>query len=177
MERNPGMSGGWLRSTGVLSFVVVLSGFAAAGPTTAGEPGAEFKLRADDTLVSPDRQLRVEQYAKDMGDEGFLHQFWTFDDKHQHAFLLNPGDGIDLAGFRFSPDSQWLVRMQTIGAGYQTLFLYRRNGYEFSSATPNPLGDLAWDYFFGQPVSKKLHRDAKDRDSLNHVQAVLIKRL
>lgn len=81
------------------------------------------------------------------------------------------------AGFRFSPDSQWLVRMRTIGAGYQTLLLYRRNGYEFSSATPKPLGDLAWDYFFGQPVSKKLHRDPKDRDSFNHVQAALIKGL
>jgi hypothetical protein len=55
--------------------------------------------------------------------------------------------------------------------------LYRRNEHEFSSATPKPLGDLAWDYFFGLPVSKTLHRDPKKRDSLNHVQAVLIKRL
>jgi elongation factor P len=118
--------------------------------------------------------VRVEQYAKDMGDEGYLHQFWTFDDKHQHPVPLNPGENTELAGypagFRFSPGSQWLVRMQKLRAGYQTLFLYRRNGHEFSSATPKPLGDLAWDYFFGLPVSKKLHRDPKERDSLNHVQ-------
>src|SRR5437879_6921986 len=64
-----------------------------------------------------------------------------------------------------------------LGAGYQTLFLYRLIGHEFSSATSKPLGDLAWDYFFGLPVSKKLHRDPKERDSLNHVQAVLIQGL
>jgi len=182
MERDADMFGDWLRSMGfLLSFALVVSSFSAAAPASADEPGAEFKLRAEDTLVSPDHQLRVEQYSKDMGDEGFLHQFWAFDDKHQHGSLLNPGEGIDLtgypAGFRFSPDSEWLVRMQTLGAGYQTLFLYRRNGYEFSSATPKPLGDLAWDYFFGLPVAKKLHRDPKDRDSLNHVQAILIKGL
>jgi hypothetical protein len=88
----------------------VLSGFAAAAPASADEPGAEFKLWADGTMVSPDHQLRIEQYSKDMGDEGFLHQFWAFDDKHQHGSVLNPSEGIDLAGypagFRFSPDSQ-----------------------------------------------------------------------
>jgi hypothetical protein len=182
MERDAGMFGDWLRSAGfLLSFALVVSSFSAVAPASADEPAAEFKLRADDTLVSPDHQLRIEQYSKDMGDEGFLHQFWAFDDKHQHGSLLNPGEGIDLAGypagFRFSPDSQWLVRMQTLGAGYQTLFLYWRNGNGFSSATPKPLGDLAWDYFFGLPVAKRLHRDPKDRDSLNHVQAILIKGL
>jgi hypothetical protein len=178
------MFGGWLRGTGfLLWFTLVLSGIATMAPANADGPAAELKLFADETFAftSPDHQLRVEQYSRDMGDEGFLHQFWTFDDKHQHPSLLNPGEGIDLAGyiagFRFTPDSQWLVRMQKLGAGYQTLFLYRRNGYEFSSATQKPLGDLAWDYFFGLPVAKKLHRNPKDRDSLNHVEADLIKGL
>jgi hypothetical protein len=76
------MFGGWLRRTGfLLSFALVLFSFSAAAPASADEPGAEFKLRADDTLVSPDHQLRIEQYSKGMGDEGFLHQFWAFDDK------------------------------------------------------------------------------------------------
>ncbi len=81
------------------------------------------------------------------------------------------------AGFRFSPDSQWLVRMQKLGAGYHTLFLYRRNGYRFSPATAKPLGDLAWDYFFDSPVAKEMHRDGKDRDSLDHSQVNLLKGL
>jgi hypothetical protein len=176
------MFGGWLRGF-LLALGLVLLGFATAAPASAEGPGADFKLFADETFLftSPDHQLRVEQYSKDMGDEGFLHQFWTFDDKHQHPSLLNPGEGIDLAGylagFRFTPDSQWLVRMQKLGAGYHTLFLYRRNGYQLSSATQKPLGTLAWDYFFGLPVAKKLHRDPRDRDSLGHVEAGLIKGL
>jgi hypothetical protein len=78
------------------------------------------------------------------------------------------------AGFRFSRDSQWLVRMQKLGAGYHTLFLYRRDDDQFSQATPKPLGDMAWDYFFSQPMSRKMHRKSRDRDSLNHLQVHLL---
>jgi hypothetical protein len=74
-----------------------------------------------------------------------------------------------------SPNSQWLVRMQKLGAGYQTLFLYRRNGYQFSPATTKPLGDLAWDYFFTTPASKGMHRDPKDRYALDHAFVGLVK--
>jgi len=123
----------------------------------------------------------VEQYSKDLKDDGFLYQFWSFDRDHRHGFLLNPGEGDDVAGyaagFRFSPDSLWLVRMQKLGAGYSTLFLYRRKGYQFLPATTKPLGDLAWDYFFNSPASKATHRDPKDRDSLDHAQAILLKGL
>jgi hypothetical protein len=114
-------------------------------------PGAGFKRHAEDTFISPDKKVRVEQYSKDLKDWRALYQFWTFDRDRRHGFLLNPGEDDDVAGyaagFRFSPDSQWLVRMQKLGAGYQTLFLYRRNGYQFSPATTKPLGDLAWDFF------------------------------
>lgn len=171
------MSGGWLQRTGFL----LLLGLAMATPSLAAGPGPDFKLRedADQRFISPDKQIRVEQYAADKGDEGFLYQFWIFDDTRQHASLLNPGETTDLAGypagFRFSPDSQWLVRMQKMGAGFQDLFLYRRNGLEFSSATPKPLSELAWDYFWGAPAGKKLRRDPKDRDSLSHVFAALVK--
>jgi hypothetical protein len=93
--------------------------------------------------------------------------------------LLNGDEAIDLArypaGFRFSADSQWLVRMQKTGSGAQDLFLYRRNGFEFSSATPKPLSEMAWDYFWASPASKKLHRDPRKRDELGHVSAGLIK--
>ena len=120
---------------------------ATAVPACADMPGAGFKLNADGTFVSPDKTIRVEQYAKTQKDERLLYRFWTFDGDHRHAFLLNPGEGNDLAGyaagFRFSPDSQWLVRMQKLGAGSQTLFLYRRKRYQFSPATTKPLGDLA----------------------------------
>jgi hypothetical protein len=47
MERDTGMFGDWLRSTGfLLAFALVLSSFSAAAPARADEPGAEFKLWA-----------------------------------------------------------------------------------------------------------------------------------
>src|SRR5229473_927620 len=67
------------------------------------------------SFISPDKKVRVEQYSNDLKDWRVLYQFWTFDADHRHAFLLNPGEDDDVAGyaagFRFSPDSQWLVRM------------------------------------------------------------------
>jgi len=164
-----------LRGAGILLWLCI----ATVAPARADGPGAGFKLKADGTFISPDKTMRVEQYAKAQEDERLLFQFWTFDRDHRHAFLLNPGENDELAGyqagFRFSPNSQWLVRMQKQGAGYQTLFLYRRNGYQFSAATTKPLGDLAWDYFFTTPTSKGMHRDPKDPYSLDHSFAGLIK--
>jgi hypothetical protein len=171
------MLGHPLRNIGIL----LLFCLAMGAPACADGPAAKFRLLEDKTVTSSDRQVRVEQYATDLGDEGFLHQFWAFDSDHQHGSLLNPGEGTDLAGypagFRFSPNSQWLVRMQKLGAGYQTLFLYRRDRVRLTSATAKPLGDLAWDYFFSLPVSKRMHRDPKDRYSLDHAQAILLKGL
>jgi hypothetical protein len=169
------MSGGWLRRTAIL----LLMGLVTMAPASADGPGRKFKHLTDETFTSPDGQVRVEQYSRDRGNDVLL-QFWTFDPK-QRGSLLNRGEGTDLAGyragFRFSPDSQWLVRMQKLGAGYHTLLLYRRSGFRFASATAKPLGDLAWDYFYSQPIAKQNHRDPKDHDSLNHAQVHLLKGL
>jgi len=175
------MSGSWVRTTAILLAGIVCLGLATTAPTHAAGPGPEFKMRTDEDEIytSPDKQIRLEQYYADKADEGFLYQFWTFDDKRQHASLLNPGEDLEFArypaGFRFSPDSQWLVRMQKTGSGSQSLLLYRRNGFEFSAATPKPLSDMAWDYFWGTPTAKKLRRNPKDRDQLSHVFAALVK--
>jgi hypothetical protein len=174
------MSGNWLRETLLLLALAITM----AAPARADNPGPRFKPVAQnvvDTITSPDHQVRVEQYFREAEDDRLLHQFWAFDADHQHGVLLNRGEGVDLAGypawFRFSADSQWLVRMQKTGAGYQTLFLYRRSGFKFSPATSKSLGDLAWDYFFDQPLSRKMHRHRKDRASLDHLQANLVKGL
>jgi hypothetical protein len=161
------------------TWIVLLLGLAGVAPAWADGPRSGFKLNADVTFTSPDKMLRVEQYAKTNKDGDILYQFWSFDRDHRHASLLNPDEDDDLAGyaagFRFSLDSQWLVRMQKLGAGSQTLFLYRRKGYEFSPATPKPLGDLAWDYFFTTPTSKGMHRDPKDPYALDHAFVGLVK--
>src|SRR5450759_1526866 len=102
-------------------WILLLLGVATVAPASAEGPRAGFKLRSEDTLVSPDKKVRVEQYSKDLKDEGVLYQFWTFDSNHRHGFLLNPDEAVDLAGypagFRFSPNSQWLVRMQKLRRG------------------------------------------------------------
>ncbi|HJZ19485.1 MAG TPA: hypothetical protein VJ226_00925, partial [Bradyrhizobium sp.] len=69
-------------------------------PARADGPAADFKLNTDATVsTSPDQTIRLEQYAKDRGDDGPLYQFWTFDADRAHAFLLNPGEGDDVAGY------------------------------------------------------------------------------
>ena len=140
---------------------------AMAAPARADGPGAGFKLETDGTFISPDKTMRLEQYARTAEDGAYVFQFWTFDRNHRHAFLLNPGEKGDdetnyAAGFRFSTDSRWLVRIQKLGSGSQTLFLYRRNGYQFSPATKKTLGDLAWDYFFNTPTSKGMYRNPEN---------------
>jgi hypothetical protein len=167
------MRSGWIFGIGL----VVLSVLASA-PARAEGPGADMKLLLEDMKIftSPDNTLRIEQYAKDGGDKGFSYQFWLFDKDHKNAFLLNANEDEDLAGypagFRFSPNSQWLVRMQGTGAGFATLLLYKRDGNRFVPATKKTLGDLAWDYFFTQPASKGM---PKEPDQLNHQRADLLK--
>jgi hypothetical protein len=163
-------------------WILLLMGLTSVARASAAEgPGADFKLVRDAKVFkSPDRTLRLEQYAKTAEDGAYVFQFWTFDGHRRHAFLLNPGEEGDdqtnyAAGFRFSPDSQWLVRMQKLGSGSQTLFLYRRNGFQFSPATKKPLGDLAWDYFFTTPTSKGMHRDPENPYGLDHAFVALVK--
>lgn len=172
------MAASWLLRTGI----VVLLGLVSVAPAGAASPGNELTRLTDpkNTFTSPDGQVSVEQYSKKKGegDLFYEYQFWAFDPKHEHGVLLNRDENADdagyPAGFRFSPNSQWLVRMQKIGSGTRTLFIYRRNGFQFSSATPKPLGEMAWDYFFSQPVSRKMHRKSRDRDSLDHAQVNLL---
>ena len=170
------MSGNWLLRTGI----VVLLGLAAATPARAAMPDSELtKLEEpDDTFTSPDGQVIIEQYSRKKDEYDHIYEFWAFDAKHEHGVLLNPGEDLNVAGypagFRFSPNSQWVVRMQKIGSGTHTLFLYRRKGTDFVPATPKPLGEMVWDYFYSQPISQKIHRKSADRHSINHAQINLL---
>jgi hypothetical protein len=164
------------------TWIALWLALATVAPAGAADgPGAGFKLDPyAKVFKSPDRTLRLEQYARKAEYGAYVFQFWTFDGHHRHAFLLNPDEVGDdqtgyAAGFRFSPDSQWLVRMQKLGSGSQTLFLYRRNGYQLLPATKTPLGDLAWDYFFTTPTSKGMHRDPENPYGLDHAFVALVK--
>ena len=170
------MSGGWLGRTAIFLLLALVT----AAPARADNPGHEWTrlTEADFTSTSPDGEIRIEQYSRKKEEDDLVYQFWSFDQRHQNGTLLNPGEDTDLAGypagFRFSRNSLWLVRMQKLGAGYHTLFLYRRTDDRFSTATPKPLGDMAWDFFFSQPIARKVKRTSKDIDRLNHKQAHLL---
>jgi hypothetical protein len=131
-----------------------------AGGTVIG-PGPGYQVADEPKQVSPDGQVEVWQYFKP-GDD-YVFQFWTFDRHRQHAHQLNPHESGSLtsygASFRFSPNSRWLVRMQKIAAGESTLFLYQRQGLAYVPATPKPLGDMAWDFFYSQPEAKGVDRN------------------
>ena len=171
------MAARWLLRTGI----VLLLGLASVTAARADMPGSEMtKLTdEDDTFTSPDGQVIIEQYWKDKSEYDRIYEYWAFDAKHQHGVLLNRDNYTDdaryPAGFRFSPNSQWVVRMQKLGSGTHTLFLYRRNGSQFTEATPKPLGDMVWDYFYSQPISRQIHRKSGDRDSIDHPQIHLVK--
>ncbi len=164
---------GWMIGIGLLVLAMTASPLARAEG-----PGPDMKpVESAKTSMSPDATLRIEQYVKD-GEDGFSYEFWLFDKDRNNAFLLNRNEDKDLAaypaGFRFSADSQWLVRMQGTGAGFSTLLLYKRDGNRFVSATKKPLGELAWDYFFTQPASRRMPTQP---DELNHKRADLLKGL
>lgn len=134
-----------------VSFICV-TGAAAQQP--AGPP-ADYKIDTDYAFTSPDGASAIEEYAKS-SDEGYSWQFWV---RRQGTLsLLDPKPSDYPAGFGFTTNSQWLVRMQKTGAGEASLYLYRLGPQGFVAATRKPLGDLAWDYFWSLPVSRKIHK-------------------
>ena len=80
------------------AWIVALLCIATVASADAGGPRAGFKTNPEDTFISPDKTIRLEQYSK-VSDDRALYQFWTFDKDHRHAFLLNPGETDDFAGY------------------------------------------------------------------------------
>ena len=135
---------------------VLLACAVGAAAAQAAGPPADYKLGAEHTSTSPDGATTIEQYAKVNADGDYTWQFWA---RHGDAFtLLEPEQPDYAAGFRFTNDSQWLVRMQKTGAGYSSLYLYRLRPQGFVAATRKPLSDLAWAYFNSLPASRKIRR-------------------
>jgi hypothetical protein len=148
-------------------FVILLGGSAGAWslaarvqqPAMAAQtvgPTADYKIQPEHASTSPDGTTTIEQYAKMDADGNYTWQFWA---RHQDKLsLLKPEQPDYAAGFRFTADSRWLVRMQKTGAGEASLYLYRMDRQGFVAATRKPLSDLAWDYFKRHPDSRKITR-------------------
>jgi hypothetical protein len=133
--------------------------FACAIGTIAAQtigPAADYKIDAEKSSTSPDSTTTIEQYAKIDADGNYTWQFWA---RHQNQLtLLKPEQPDYAAGFRFTSDSQWLVRMQKTGSGEATLYLYHLGPQGFVAATAKPFGDLAWAYFNSRPDSRKIKK-------------------
>jgi hypothetical protein len=133
----------------------------------AAGPAADYKIDPKRTSTSPDGATTIEQYARISADGDYAWQFWA---RHQDKLtLLKPEQPDYAAGFRFTSDSQWLVRMQKTGAGYASLYLYHLGPQGFVAATAKPLSDLAWAYFKRRPESRKIRKPDF------HIEAGLVK--
>lgn len=117
------------------------SALAASGPPA----GYVLSDNADLAFTSPDGATKLEQYMKDSEDL-FEIKWQVWARRGDQMTELKPEQGYG-AGFRFTSDSQWLVRMQKTGSGSQDLFLYHVENGAFVSATKKSLSDLAWAYF------------------------------
>jgi hypothetical protein len=137
-----------------LSIGLLLANAAPAMSVQPAGPAAEYKIKEEYTSKSPDGATTIEQYVRtDKGDD-WIWQFWAR--RSESMMLLGPQQDDYPADFRFTPDSRWLVRMQKTGSGEASLFLYKLGPKGFVAATSKPVGDLAWDYFYKQPASRKV---------------------
>src|SRR3954454_13488218 len=123
-------------------------GLAASGPP----PDYILTDNAGLAFTSPDGATGIEQYMKDSGDFDVKWQAWAR--RGEQMTELKPEQGYG-AGFRFTPDSQWLVRMQKTGSGEQDLYLYHVEKGAFVNAIKRSLSDLAWAYFYARPETRR----------------------
>jgi hypothetical protein len=153
-----------------LAFCIGLSlacAAAGAGSAQPAGPSEDYKIDQELTETSPDGATTVEQYAKPAPDGSYNWQSWAR--RNDGQVLLKPEQSDYPAGFRFTADSQWLVRMQKSGAGAAELYLYRSGPQGFESATAKPLSEMAWAHFYSLPASRKIIKPDF------HISAVLVK--
>jgi hypothetical protein len=116
---------------------------AAAQP--AGPP-AGYSIDPEFTEKSPDAAITIEQYVNKDTDD-WKWQFWTR--REGTLNLLDPEPADYPAGFRFTNDLKWLVRMQKTGSGESTLYLYRpgpRNSQRFCEFLHSPAYWAEWSH-------------------------------
>jgi hypothetical protein len=143
------------------SIAVCSIGTAAA---QQARPASGYNINPEFTEKSPDGAITVEQYENKETDD-YKWQFWV---RREGTFaLLDPQPAGYPAGFRFTNDSKWLVRVQKTGSGESTLYLYRLGPQGFVPATKRPLGDLAWAYFKSRPEWREVKKAPEYHMSAN----------
>src|SRR5262249_43808026 len=139
---------------------------AAAAP--AGPPPG-YTIDPGVTKTSPDGAITIEQYVnKDTGD--YKWQFWG---RRQGALtLLCPEPGEHPADFLITNELKWIIRLQKIGSGESTLYLYRLTPDGYVPASKKPLGDLAWAYLKTRPDWRKIKKAPEYHMSANLVKGL-----
>jgi hypothetical protein len=120
---------------------------------SAGPP-AGYEIDSDYTTKSPDSATTIEQYKKADKDDDLTWQFWA--KRADHSTLLAPEQRYYPADFRFTNNSQWVVRTQKTGSGESSLYLYKLGPQGFVTATAKPLSDLAWAFLKSRPDYRKI---------------------
>lgn len=128
---------------------------------SAGPP-AGYKIYPKYTKTSPDGAVTIEPYLnEDTGD--WKWRFWA---RWQSTFTqLDPGPADYPAGFVFTNDLKWIVRVQKIGSGTSTLYLYRLTPQGYVAASKKPLGELAWAYMKTRPDWRKIRKPPEYHDN------------
>jgi hypothetical protein len=114
-------------------------------------PPAGYKIDPQYTQKSPDGAITVEQYVNKETDD-WKYQFWV---RRKDSFTLLDEQADYPAGFRFTNDLKWIVRMQKTGSGESSLYLYRLAPQGYVPATKKPLDELAWAYMKTRPELAK----------------------
>jgi hypothetical protein len=154
-----------LRVIGLL--VVCGIGVCNIGCATAqpAAPPAGYTIDPEFTETSPGGAITIEQYLNKDTDNW---QVWM---RRDGAFvLLDSRPSYYPAGFRFTRDVKWLVRMQKTGSGEATLYLYRLGSQGAVPVTRKPFGDLVWAYFKSRPAWRKVRKEPEYHVSANLVR-------
>lgn len=136
-------------------------GIGAAAAQPAGPP-AGYELQPKHTRTSPDGKVTIEQYVNKATDD-WKWQFWAR--RHDAFTQLGPEPADYPAGFVFTNDLKWIVRIQKIGSGTSTLHLYRLGPQGYVAANTKPLGDLAWAYMKTRPDWRKVRKVPEYHDN------------
>lgn len=138
-----------------------VEGFGAASAQPASPP-AGYTIESDYTSKSPDGTTTIEQFLNKETDD-YQWQFWV---RRQGAFTqLDPEPAGYPADFVFARDMKWIVRIQKIGAGTSTLYLYRLGPQGYVAASKTPLGDLAWAFLKTRPDWRKIKKAPEYHDT------------
>jgi hypothetical protein len=153
--------GGFLIETLVVC-AIGLSGIGTAAAQPPGPP-AGYTIEPKYSKTSPDGAVTIEQYVN-KGTDDWKWQFWA---RRQGTFTqLGPEQDDYPAGFVFTNDVKWIVRVQKIGSGTSTLHLYRLGPQGYVAASKKPLGDLAWAYMKTRPDWRKIRKAPEYHDNV-----------